>query len=178
VKKPYVLYAPKDYSSNPSVNDFVNALNSSRTRGIENMEASIRLTIEEAIPKIVDEKLDERDPERIVAEAVRSATADFRKRSLRISYTALDATQSDLWLPVTDGTTVQELLDEVWAAQRAVPAYSYGRDWILYDSETMQRYTEVGSSWARQTGTGIADRRRLGEVGIRPGAHLVAARLG
>lgn len=178
IKKPFVLYAPKDYSSNPTVNDFVSALNTSRSRGIENMEASIRLTIEEAIPKILDGKLGDLDHERIVTEAVRAARADFLQRTLRISFSALDITLPDLLLPVSDDTRVQEVLDEVWsAAQNVVPAFSYGREWILLDPATRHRFGDIGSAWAQRTNGEHYDRRTLSQVGIRPGAQLTAARL-
>jgi hypothetical protein len=178
IKKPFVLYAPKDYSSNPSVNDFVSALNSSRSRGIENMEASIRLTIEEAVPKILDERLGQLDQAAIVEAAVQNARTDFLQRTLRISLSALDVTVPDLLLPVSEDTRVQEVLDEVWSTQGVVPAYSYGREWILLDAATKRQFRDIGSTWAQRNDAGLSDTRTLGEVGIRPGTQLIAARLG
>lgn len=178
IMKPYVLYAPKDYSSNPSVNDFVEALNSSRSRGIENMEASIRQAIEGVIPKIIDEKFGQRDQEEIVANAVRAAQTDFLLRTIHVSYLALDVTLSDLVLPVNADTPVQQVLDEIWSAQGVVPAHSYGRDWVLFDAETKHQYRDMGTIWAQRNRIGLVDSRPIHEVGIRPGARLVAARLG
>ncbi|MEW1641591.1 hypothetical protein [Streptomyces sp. NPDC091219] len=177
VKKPYVLYAPKDYSSNPSVNDFVSALNSSRVRGIENMEASIRQAMEEVVPKIIDETFARPDREELVANAVRVAQADFLQRTIHVSFLALDVTLSDLVLPVSDDTPVQQVLDEVWSAQGVVAAHSYGRDWVLFDADTKHQYRDMGSAYAQRNRIGLVDSRPISEVGIRPGARLVAARL-
>jgi hypothetical protein len=178
MRRPYVLYAPKDYSKSASVKDFVNALNSSRGRSIENMEAAIRSAMEETLPKILDKKFSERDRELIVAEAIESARGDFRHRFIRVSFSGIGAVLPTVEIPVDEETRVQEFLNEAWSfTQGVVPPFTYGIEWALFDPKTNRTYREMGSVWARSNQLGMSDTRRLFDTGVRAGDHLEAIRI-
>ncbi|MFG2864587.1 hypothetical protein [Streptomyces sioyaensis] len=178
VQRPYVLYAPKDYSKNPSVRDFVNALNTSRNRSVENMEASIRSAMEEVIPKMLDAKMSALSRDSLVAEAIESAREDFRHRFIEISYSQMDQDMASAQIPVSEDTGVQEFLNEAWSfAPEWLPAYTYGDKWVLVDQEKGRSYHKMGALWARRHGKGESDDRLLYSTGISAGDILHAVPL-
>ncbi|MGW7364578.1 hypothetical protein ACWGI8_14405 [Streptomyces sp. NPDC054841] len=178
VRRPYVLYAPKDYSKNPSVRDFVNALNTSRSRSVENMEASIRSAIEEVIPKMLDAKISALSRDAIVAEAIESAREDFRHRFIEISYSQMDRDVPPVQIPVGEDTRVQEFLNEAWSfTPESIPSFTYGDKWVLVDQEKGRSYHKMGSIWARRHGRGERDDRPLYSTGISAGDILHAVPL-
>ncbi|MFF0064205.1 hypothetical protein ACFYRC_22135 [Streptomyces sp. NPDC005279] len=178
IRRPYVLYAPKDYSKSAGVKDFVSALNSSRGRSIENMEAAIRSAMEETLPKILDEKFSERDRDLIVAEAIESAQGNFRHRFIRVSFRGIDAMLPTVEIPVDEKTRVQGFLNEAWSfTQGLVPPFTYGIEWVLTDPEANCIYKDMGSIWANNNRLGGADTRRLHDTGMRAGDNLEAIRL-
>ncbi|MFF3458574.1 hypothetical protein ACFYXH_30500 [Streptomyces sp. NPDC002730] len=177
VQRPYVLYAPKDYSKNPSVRDFVNALNTSRNRSVENMEASIRSAMEEVVPKMLDAKISALSRDVIVAEAIESAREDFRHRFIEISYGQMDHDVASVQIPVGEDTVVQEFLNEAWSfAPEWIPPYTYGDKWVLVDQEKGLSYRKMGALWARRNGKG-SDDRLLYSTGISAGDILHAVPL-
>ncbi len=177
VQRPYVLYAPKDYSKNPSVRDFVSALNTSRNRSVENMEASIRSAMEEVIPRMFDARMSALSKDLIVAEAVESAREDFRHRFVEISYGQMDNDVVSVQIPVHEDTTVQEFLNEVWSfAPEWIPPYTYGDKWLLVDPGKGRSYHEMGAHWARRNGKESDDRMLYG-TGISAGDMLQAVPL-
>ncbi|MFF7689657.1 hypothetical protein ACFZB6_26370 [Streptomyces syringium] len=177
VQRPYVLYAPKDYSKNPSVRDFVNALNTSRNRSVENMEASIRSAIEEVIPKMLDAKMGAIGQDAIVAGVIESAREDFRHRFIEISYNQMDHDVASVQIPVGDDTLVQEFLNEAWSfAPEWVPPYTYGDRWVLIDQKKGHAYRRMGTAWARLHRK-ESDDRLLYSTGISAGDTLHAVPL-
>lgn len=177
VQRPYVLYAPKDYSKNPSVRDFVTALNTSRNRSVENMEASIRSAMEEVIPKMLDAKIGALSQELIVAEAIESAREDFRHRFVEISYIQMDHNAEPAQIPVSEETIVQDFLNEAWSfAPEWIPPYTYGNKWVLLDQEKGRSYQKMGALWARRNRKG-SDDRLLYSIGISAGDTLQAVPL-
>ncbi|MEU2511245.1 hypothetical protein [Streptomyces syringium] len=177
VQRPYVLYAPKDYSKNPSVRDFVNALNTSRNRSVENMEASIRSAIEEVIPKMLDAKIGALSREVIVAGVIESAREDFRHRFIEVSYSQMDCDVVSVHIPVGDDTMVQEFLNEAWSfAPEWVPPYTYGDKWVLIDQKKGHSYRNMGTAWARRHRK-VSDERLLYSTGISAGDTLHAVPL-
>lgn len=177
VQRPYVLYAPKDYSKNPSVRDFVNALNTSRNRSVENMEASIRSAMAEVIPKMLDAKISALSKDLIVAEAIESAREDFRHRFVEISYSQMDHDVASVQVPVGEDTVVQEFLNEAWSfAPEWIPPYTYGDKWLLVDQGKNRSYRTMGALWARRNGK-KSDDRLLYSTGISAGDILHAVQL-
>lgn len=85
--------------------------------------------------------------------------------------------EDDLRIPVTERTTVTELLDGIYLA--IVPAVrpdSYGKTWILL-GENGEELPGIGVPWARERGM-IRDERNLADAGILPGSTLAVVAKG
>ncbi|OIJ63698.1 hypothetical protein WN71_033345 [Streptomyces mangrovisoli] len=175
--RPFVLYAPKDYSDPPSIETYVAAISSSAGRSWENVETAVRTALTEVVvPRLPLE--DRARPQALVEEAVRAARQDFQRRSVEIDLSGIEASIETkvLSFPV-DSMTVSDLLDTIYVSIREyVDIESYGLEWVLRDAATGRIFTEVGRSWRRARRLDPNDARSLQEVGIDPGARLLAIR--
>ncbi|MFB6989529.1 hypothetical protein ACFCZT_38200 [Streptomyces sp. NPDC056230] len=177
--RPFVLYAPKDYPDPPSIEAYVTAVSSTTSRSLENVEAAVRTALAEVvIPRLPLGGPDE--PQAVVEAAVRAARQDFQRHSVEIDVSGIEAgmTANTHTFPV-DLVTVDQLLNSIYLTiADYVDAYSYGREWVLYDPATNRTIREIGSSWLRAKGLSPNDSRGLQEVGINPGSRLLAIRTG
>ncbi|WP_148046297.1 hypothetical protein [Halostreptopolyspora alba] len=172
--RPFVLYAPRDYSDQPSVRDFVTTLSSSTDRSLENAEASIRSALEAVLPEPEDNQEKESKFER----AIEVARNELRQRSIEIDLSGIDPNlaHASLALHVTDTTTVSELLNTIYfAISQFVDPFTYGESWILKNANSEFEFTEIGSikSSTKESGI-ILDTRPLRDTGIEPGMRLLA----
>jgi hypothetical protein len=182
-KKPFILYAPRDFPGQTSIKDFRVAteypatVSSASDRSLANVEAAIQTAFETVLIPRLDAWQGEGNRRSLVDEAVAAARRDYRDRAIEVDLSGIyrGLAHYPLIVPVTDDTTVTDLLDNIYFAISAfVDNFSYNRTWILEDDETGRRYDKIGMLWARDRGDSGRDRRRLAEAGIRPGAHLRA----
>jgi hypothetical protein len=175
-KKPYVLYAPKDYSDRPGIREFVGALSSSTNRSLDNVESAIRSAFETVIdPQLTD--IGEARKESLVQEAVETAQRDVRRRTVEVDLGGIHSSlrTSPFIFPISDRTTVADLLDSVYfAISDFVSPFSYGDEWMLLDEKTGNTHREIGTSWAKKALDQSRDWRPLKDVGIDPGDRLIA----
>ena len=77
----------------------------------------------------------------------------------------------------------QDFINRIYSSMRGVvPAFTYGVDWLLFNSKTGERILHQGhgermkvESWEQSR---MDDKRTLIEVGISPGDHLVVFPMG
>lgn len=182
-KRPYLLYAPRDYPDQPSLKDYraqmeyTATVSSASDRSLANVEAAIRTAFETVLIPQLDAWQGGGNRESVVDEAVAAARRDYRDRTIEVDLAAIHGSLAHypLVVPVTDDTTVTDLLDNIYFAIASyVDNFSYNRTWLVEDVATGRRYDEVGMYWARSNGGSGRDCRRIHEAGIRPGARLRA----
>ncbi|MEV7025130.1 hypothetical protein [Kitasatospora sp. NPDC093558] len=172
--KPFVLYAPKDYSDPPSIEAYVSALSSTAIGNRGNVEAAVRAAVQEVvIPRLPPGSKPDADV--VIEQAVRAAREDLESRSVTIDLSGIDPSLSGQLLEFpADAVTVSNLLDAIYLAiHDHVDAYTYGRQWVLGDPSTGRTLTDIGT---QAQGRNYTDRRSLGQVGVGPGARLLAIR--
>jgi hypothetical protein len=172
--KPYVLYAPRDYTKGTNVSTFVEAMTISRTNQNRAVEEAVRATAETVVQKYLT-GLGPQPVTADVSEVIDEARANFERIHVYVDSSDVatkygQSIPSDLRIPAFDEMTMQEFLDELWS--RLYPAfepYTYGDQWILEDIQTKNQYTTVQAP-ARSRDRG--DNRDLRTVGIEAGDCL------
>ena len=105
-----------------------------------------------------------------VARRIEAAVTDS---SVTVSLSYLKPGERDLRIPVTEETSVTELLDGIcFALIPAIAPDSYLQTWILLD-ESGSELSLIGKSWARDRGM-LRDERHIAHAGIFPGSTLTA----
>lgn len=173
-KRPFVLYAPKDYPDQPGLHDYARAVSAVADRSLENVEASIRSAFEQ-VTAHATEAGGERSS--LLDRAVELARDDFRQRAVEVDLSDIHGSLASIPLvvPVTDSTTVRDLLDNVYfAIADFVDAYTYNHRWTLQNTQTGHKYLDIGTGWAKQMRGEDHDGRLLTEAGIEPGTRLRA----
>ncbi|MCA1600651.1 MAG: hypothetical protein LC776_03050 [Acidobacteria bacterium] len=171
-KKPAVLYAPGDYTEQTSVSTFASALSSSANRNYATIESVIQSTIETILPPLL-EGSNSTDRKSVVNKAVAAAHRDLLNRIIEVDLSSIYGTsQEPLRIPVSDSSTVSEVLNQVW---RSIAEYfdpfTINKDWFIVDSSTGAVLDKMGAEWARKNLGTEWDYRLIGEVGITPGAR-------
>ncbi|MFJ2193253.1 hypothetical protein ACIOJE_35805 [Kitasatospora sp. NPDC087861] len=173
--KPFVFYAPKDYSNPPEIETYVAALSSAAIGGRDNVEAAVRKAIEEVvIPRLPPGSRS--DAKVVIDEAVRAARENLDRRSVAVDLGGIDPSLGGriLKFPV-DIATHSNLLDAIYLMIRDhVDSHSYGRQWVLRDLSTGQSLAGIGG---RDQGGNCKGRRSLQEMGLSPGGKLLAVRI-
>jgi hypothetical protein len=185
--RPWVLYHPGEYGGQ-DVGRYVEAM---KHRPIEdtNLDSKIQhslrtvftdevLTALKALPGSSELRTELRS---VVEKAADHAVADIRKSSfLTFDFKLMAGSDSREWVaPYESFSTVTEMLDTLWSRRlhRNVPAYTYGEKWVLCDSKSKKRFTDIGYEYASKALGDVFDRRSLSEVGILPGMTLEAIRI-
>jgi hypothetical protein len=176
--RPFVLYAPRDYPNSPSIEAYVTAVSTAAGRNVENVEAAVRLAVEEVVvPRLPTADADRTQD--LVEDAVRAAVGDFQRRSVQVDLSGIDPSMqvAVLTFPL-DEVTVSHLLDTVYLTiSDHVDAYAYERQWILVDAATGRPFRGIGSTSISSGGIPGEDSRNLRQIGVRPGSRLLAKRL-
>jgi hypothetical protein len=170
LKHPGNLYSPWQYTAQTSVESYVSALRRER----RDFTTVIGAALTEAVTTAVEPRDAQdggRDPKEVRAR-VEDAFADaVQRNSIAVDPSMFLPGADPVTFAVGPETTVQDLLDSVYfALQPAVEPYSYGRSWVLSDAE-LRPLPEIPSSRSKRVG------RKLSEVGLEPGATLVATRV-
>lgn len=176
--RPFVLYAPRDYPSPPSIEAYVTAVSSTPGRNLQGVEAAIRSAIEEVVvPRLPASTSEHR--EELIEAAVQAAQADLQRRSVEVDLSRIDRRWPVRLLSFPHDLTVSELLDAVFMElQDRISIYSYGREWLIQDSVTGRCYTGVGYTYREGGEPTPRDDRNLSQIGIDPGARLLAVPIG
>lgn len=177
--RPYVLYAPQDFSKQTSVEAYVSAINSARSGQMKAVETAVRTAISTNIETLADGNLTAEERHAAVNAAVESATHTFAELTIEVNLEAIDEdfrSRSPISLFIDpETTTVGDVLTQIdLAIARYVEPGSYGRIWTLRDQRTGRPFP-AGS--AQNGGVDPVDETRLlREVDVDPGARLVAVR--
>jgi hypothetical protein len=109
-----------------------------------------------------------------VVDTVKSAASESLKKAfVKVDTRPFLGRRGDVWEePYEEGLTVRKFLDRIWfEMSRYVKPFRYPDGWVLRDPIGGRLFTDIGRDWARQHGQ-AEDDRRLGEVGIQPGAAV------
>ena len=105
-----------------------------------------------------------------IARRIETAVIDS---SVAVSLSDLKPGERDLRIPVTEETSVTQLLDGIYFALiPAIAPDSYQETWTLLD-ESGRELSWIGKSWARDRGM-LRDERHIADAGIFPGSTLTA----
>lgn len=173
---PAHLYPPDQYTTVTTIEGYVRALR----RGDVASQAVLQSAITDAVSTAIaiDDEEDARpDQTSLMASVADAVDMAFKRGSVTIVRSPTLGGGRPVRFPVSELTTVQELLDSIYFALEVnVGSGTYGRKWWLVDEEGVG-IPNIGTRWAREH-TGIAsDGRGLLSVGISPGSTLTAVRL-
>jgi hypothetical protein len=174
--RPYVLYAPRDYTKNASLPSFVEAMTIAQRNRNRAIEEAVRATAETLIEKHLTD-LPSQQVTTNVKEAVQEAHERFERLQVFVDSSAVarrygDPVPKSVAITAFDDTTMQEFLDELWAKlYPAFAPYTYGDQWILENVGTRKRFPSTRTS-STSHDPSLGDNRYLREVDIEPGDSL------
>jgi hypothetical protein len=177
-KKPYVFYAPGDFSESTTVDAYVTAMTASRAGQMKAVESAVRSAITNNIDDLSSSDLSVEAKVAAVNATVESAKVNLANLSVQID---LDAIDEDFKrrLPLEffvdpDVTTVADMGRHIEAAiGRYVPPGSYGRAWVLRHANNGQQLSGL-----KDLPGSISDEvRLLRDAGVVPGSKLSAVRI-
>lgn len=172
--KNYVFWPPSEFSGAVDVTRYVEAM---QRRTID--QQRIHLIIREAVATALDQtkettvsELITGDADRAVEKVTQAALAKVDASIVSVKTETLPGSAGEvLAIPYETNLPIQSVLDDIWfAISDVVPAYSYGKAWVIRDIHSKHIY-DVGRTWARRNGF-KEDKRSLINVGIVPGAEL------
>jgi hypothetical protein len=161
------LYAPGQYSKDISPEAYASGIGGSFTKTqIDFVSNAVAQSVVQLAPPDHPEST-----AAMVEEVARRFEAAAAESSVTVSLGSLKPGADVLQVPVTEKTTVDNLLDAIYfALAPAVRPFTYNKTWVLAD-ENGNEYTEMGSKWAESQNQ-QGDSRRITEVGIVPGSSL------
>jgi hypothetical protein len=168
--RPYVLYAPRDYSEHTTVDAFVSAMTSPGFDQITAIEGATRPAVASVVSQIAPPEMSPEERESVVENAVESVAENFVQRTIRILIPPTSVSPpAEMALLATESTTVHSLLQSIYNQIRdIVPVPSYGSGWWLVN-EHGRRVRHIGPAWAMANGKKVDD-RRLEAAGIKAGS--------
>jgi hypothetical protein len=126
--------------------------------------------VEEKVKQVVGDKLPDNTP--LVDTIVESVRSEVAKSAVTIDFTPFDRMLAPVSVPLSNNTTVYELLNYIFSAlPDSVSAYTYGEEWQLRRPRDGKVFQNMGTQWARAQGLS-ADDRPLTELGIESGDLL------
>lgn len=171
-RRPWLLYAPRDFPEAPTLPDFrqwTDGSNAARisTISLENVDHAIQAAIEGSTAA-------ESDAE--VQDLVAAATAAYRRQTVTVDLQDAfpeKANMDPLVVPVSETTSVSDFLGTIWwALERRVPPFTYTTTWVLETPASDTRHDQIGTLVAKSAMKSRSDLRTLPDVGIHPGDHL------
>lgn len=175
-KKPEVLYAPGDFPEHVPVPEFVHGMHRGAAGDLDLISSVLRDTLESVLPAVLTPEISEGDVETVVNKAVSTAQTDLESRAIRIDLRLIASDLGQIEWLINSSTTVSEMLDSLWSELRDhFPPFTYNAKWVLVDRQSLESFDEMGNRWAEAHGLS-RDGRLLSDVGINPGAELVAVR--
>lgn len=169
-KKPYVLYAPRDFAESVDVVAFVDAMSKSVRRGVEVAQSAAASSAEVMATGF---QLNGGETEILVQRAKDAAEESVLLAVAKVDLSKFLGAGSTLEFIVSESSSVSELLDAIYASlSRYVAPYTYGVSWLIKIKETGQSLPDIGTNWAMNNGLGNSDTRLLHEIGIEGGAEI------
>jgi hypothetical protein len=178
-KKPYVLYSPKDYTSETNVSAFVEAMTTiSPTRKMKALDSLISSAVEGTLTELPPGKLDAKQIQGRVEDAIRATHERIEETLAFINITEIKPEIPLVAIPILDGMTVQNFMDEMWySLSPKIEPYTYGKTWILENTDTGERLAAVHTDLERDYLNSHRWNEPLSEFGIGPGVKLTVRRL-
>lgn len=168
-KRPYVLYAPGDFTKTTSVSQYVDAMNSASRASAEAIEDVVRQAIGEALSE-QDGGSGSFDVDLLVEQSVEAAHEALEERAISVKISGIDPRLAPISIQPTSNMTVQDLLNRIWFyISDYVQPYSYGTEWYVEFREPMTKDTFI-----RLESEGRNDVRKLRQAGILPGGEMTA----
>lgn len=172
-----VLYAPGEFTSDTTVQDYVEAMNRNNRRSVSIVEAALQsaLTRLETQLEVLGATAHQR------GEILASVSTAARAVMITVNVSVFNTERTEppvVEVPVDESTTVTELLDAVYfAIWGKVEGFSYGKTWLLRDEFTGRRFDKIGTLYARRYLKTDRDYRQLSEVDIEPASPLAVFKL-
>lgn len=165
------LYSPPQFSKDITPEMFRAGIGISRTESIN---------LARAVAAAMAPLLAVGDDEELLAKTTRQVAQRFEAAvtacSVTITLSYLKPAEPDLRIPVTDQTSITELLDDIYLALvPALPPDSYQRTWTLINGNGAE-LPRLGKSWAIERGM-LRDERSIADAGIFPGGTFTAVPL-
>jgi hypothetical protein len=178
-QKSIVFFSPDQYSQYASVTDYAAAMRSFAKDSKATLREAVRAGVQVSVTRVGKGSLGANEKASVVEEAVKAAEEDLLQRGVSVDLSGISPGVSEAaFFPVEGSTTVSNFLNQVYfSIQGNVRAFSYGRSWILQDLGSGHDLRDIGSLWARKEMGQTSDTRPLSDVGISPGARLIAKRL-
>ena len=177
-KKNWVFYPPVAFN-NPTVGDFVTAMNTSRPT----INATVINKIEEAFASgktsaelDMGSQISDLQKEKVekFVEAIRRRIIENVQHSIvYIDARPLKGKNGPQWEEIYDADrTVDDLLNSIWFGLQPFPPYAYGMGWLLRDASTGNVLECRGLQGSGRSMTKGAGPKRLAECGIQGGVTL------
>lgn len=177
-KKPYVFYAPGDFSEATTVDAYVTAMTTtSRVGQMKAVETAVRSAITNNFDELSSADLSVEAKFAAVDATVESAKANLANLSVQIDLDAIDEDfkrRPPLEFYVDpDITTVADMGRRIESAiARYVPPGSYGRVWVLRHANNGQQLSGL-----KDISGSISEGGLLRDADVVPGSRLMAVRL-
>ncbi len=166
------LYRPDQFTETTTIDAFVGGLRRQTLASQAVLESAIADAVSAAIT--AHDEGGDATPAGIVATVDRAVALAVRQGGITVLRDQIVPGAKPITLPVSEETTVQDLLDAIWFSfDGAVPPFTYGRQWWLA-LEDGTGFPEIGGPWAKRHRGLAVDERLLASVGIRAGMSVVA----
>lgn len=176
-RKPFVLYAPRDYPLETSVSAFVEAMTVSANGRIRGLDPLVKSAMESALEKLVPDTL---DPELVsvsVQQAILNAREKVEESLVYVDISDIKPNIKSVAIPVLDEMTAQEFMDELWLhLDPEIPPYTYGETWEIEDPNTGRPLIDADNKAFRRHLNSGGYTRRVREFNVKPGDKLIVRR--
>lgn len=178
--KNYVFWPPSEFGGSVDVSRYVEAMQR-RTIDQVRIHQIVRDAVTTAVAQtkaVVAQELAAEDTVKAVDQVTQAALTKVDQSIISVKTATLPGSSGEvLAIPYQLDRPVHSVLDDIWfTISDVVPAYSYGKTWVIRDAKT-HRVFDVGRQWAQRNGF-KDDKRPLSEVGIEPGAELEVVQAG
>jgi hypothetical protein len=174
-RRPFVLYAPRDYPRETSVTAFVKAMNLSRANSMKNLDGLVSNAVEATLEKLLPGKLTEHEIHTEIQQAIRVAREKVESSFVLVDISIIKPL-AQISVPVFSDTTAREFLDELWVLvmDPIVPPYTYGITWVLEDTITGKLLDTVDGRPVRvhMDNPDKLPNIALTDFGVKPGSTL------
>ncbi|OBI12890.1 hypothetical protein A5712_06170 [Mycobacterium sp. E2327] len=136
----------------------------------ENAVEATKAAVAASVEKAVGDNL----PDELRDNLLESIRDEVEKSAVTVDFGPLDPRLGAVKVPVSDYTTVRDLLNFIYGLLPDwVPAFTYGDEWLLRRPHDGQMFLDMGTTWARKhSRSSGTDDRPLARVGIKPGDLL------